>query len=132
MSDIDGDGVTDILIGAPGRINGENGTGEPFSRVHVVLGSPEIKIGARIETGRDQQDITIRFGPGPESIGLGNRVSSGDFNGDGFGDISVGNGASLMCFLEARFERPSSPKQNTARALPSSYNRNRSNGRGSR
>lgn len=106
VGDIDGDGVTDMIIGAPGLTGGENGILEPLSRVHMVLGSREFQTRVHAEIGRDQQDITISFGRGPEAFGLGNRVGSGDFNGDGFGDILVGNSGVAYVFFGGPVRAP--------------------------
>lgn len=86
-SDIDGDGVSDILIGAPGTWRKDTRF-KNFSRVHVILGSTEIKKGTPVAIGREQQDITISSDKKRSSLGW--LVGSGDFNGDGIRDILVG------------------------------------------
>jgi hypothetical protein len=77
--DIDGDGVTDLLIGAPGA-----GL-KDFGEAYVVLGSSELISGGIIKTSEGDQDITIS---GQEKQAyLGTRVASGDLNGDGVFDL---------------------------------------------
>jgi hypothetical protein len=87
VSDIDGDGVSDILIGAPGDWRKDTRF-KNFSRAHVILGSTEIKKGTPVAIGREQQDITISSDKKRSSLGW--QVGSGDFNGDGIRDILVG------------------------------------------
>src|SRR5712691_2365898 len=50
--DVNGDGVPDILIGAPGATSNENGRFEYLSCAYVILGSTEIKSGAQINTAQ--------------------------------------------------------------------------------
>ncbi|HXF39348.1 MAG TPA: FG-GAP repeat protein, partial [Blastocatellia bacterium] len=59
VSDINGDGAPDILIGAPGLTSDKKGRVTNLSRVHVILGSTETKSDAQIDTAQSQQDITI-------------------------------------------------------------------------
>lgn len=78
--DIDGDHVTDILIGAPGA-GGKKDPGQAY----VVLGSPELTSGTLIKTSEGDEDIAIA---GAEKLAyLGMVVASGDLNGDGFSDL---------------------------------------------
>jgi hypothetical protein len=67
IGDIDRDGVADYAITAPGAV--PNGVVDLFSGAD---GAP------RFELGRD-------------SVGFGNSIAGGDFNGDGIGDWVVGN-----------------------------------------
>ncbi|HYV03390.1 MAG TPA: FG-GAP and VCBS repeat-containing protein, partial [Blastocatellia bacterium] len=106
VSDVDGDGITDMIIGAPGLTGSESGTLEPLSRVHVVLGSKEFQTRVSASIGREEQDITVSFSRGAESFGLGSRVGSGDFNGDGFGDILVGNSGVAYIFFGGLVRAP--------------------------
>jgi FG-GAP repeat protein len=78
--DVDGDGVTDLLIGAPGA-----GGVKDFGEAYVVLGSSELITGSLIKTSESDQDITIS---GQEKHAhLGTLVASGDLNGDGIFDL---------------------------------------------
>ena len=104
MRDINGDGVPDILIGAPGATSNENGRFEYLSRAYVILGSTEIKSGAQINTGQSQQDITISFSS--KTSGVGRQVGSGDFNGDGVSDILVGSDSAVYVFFGGPLRPP--------------------------
>lgn len=78
--DIDGDGLTDMLIGAPGA----GGTKDP-GQAYVVLGSTELTSGTLLRTADGDEDIAIE---GLEKFAhLGIVVASGDLNGDGNSDI---------------------------------------------
>ncbi|HWO01863.1 MAG TPA: hypothetical protein VNS63_21605, partial [Blastocatellia bacterium] len=79
-SDIDGNGVTDILVGAPGA-GGTKDRGAAF----VVLGSPELTSGGLIKTSESDQDLSI-LGEQKRDH-LGTVVASGDLNGDGVSDM---------------------------------------------
>jgi hypothetical protein len=75
--DVDGDGFSDILIGAPGYENGEGDEGGAF----VYLGS------ASGPSATPDRVIEVNQGP----ANLGRSVSTaGDVNGDGFSDVIVG------------------------------------------
>lgn len=104
VRDINGDGVPDILIGAPGATSNENGRVEYLSRAYVILGSTEIKSGAQINTAQSQQDITISFNS--KTSGVGRQVGSGDFNGDGVSDILVGSDGAVYVFFGGPLRPP--------------------------
>ncbi len=104
VRDINGDGVPDILIGAPGLTRDETGRVEYLSRAHVILGSTDIKRGALIQTARCQQDITISFDS--KTGGVGSRIDSGDFNGDGVSDILVGSNSAVYVFFGGPLKPP--------------------------
>jgi hypothetical protein len=89
IGDVNGDGRPDLIIGAPGETTDDKGRRIGMNRVHIVIGSPELKTGARIETSSTQQDVTISFDA--QANGFGRHVASGDFNGDGVSDILVAN-----------------------------------------
>jgi hypothetical protein len=104
VRDINGDGVSDILIGAPGVTSDRKGRVTYLSRAHIILGSTEITQGTRIQTARNQQDITISFDS--KTSGVGRRVGSGDFNGDGLGDILVGSDGAAYVFFGGPLRAP--------------------------
>jgi hypothetical protein len=104
VSDINGDGISDILVGAPGTTSDKKGRIEYLSRTHVILGSTEIKGGADFETARHQQDITISFDS--KTSGVGRLVGSSDFNGDGVSDILVGGDSAVYVFFGAQLRPP--------------------------
>ena len=83
--DVNGDGVDDIIVAAPGADgpdNARDGAGEAY----VVFGSPELT--GTIDVGQDQQNFTI-LGAGADDF-LANFAASGDVNGDGIDDILLG------------------------------------------
>lgn len=89
ISDLDGDGLEDLIVGAPGGRGPDNlrgGTGE----VYVVYGAdgfPPV-----IDLAQASSDIII-FGRDPRDA-LGSALASGDVNGDSLSDLLIGaNGA---------------------------------------
>jgi hypothetical protein len=75
--DVNGDGFSDILVGAPLFSNGQASEG----RALVYLGSASGPASAPIWTGESNQSGSFYGG----AVGTG-----GDINGDGFSDIAVG------------------------------------------
>lgn len=83
--DFNGDGLADILIGAPfadGPDNSRDGAGEAY----VIFGSPDLP--ESLDLADAQQGVSI-FG-GAEGDALGFSVLGGDVNGDGIDDVMVG------------------------------------------
>ena len=84
--DVNGDGIDDILVGAPmaaGPGNERLKAGEAY----VIFGSPSLE--ATIDVALGQQALTL-FGTG-EKDRLGSSLASGDANGDGIDDMLVGS-----------------------------------------
>jgi len=75
--DVDGDGLGDMLIGAPNAGNG--------GRVYLVLGN-------RTNLGRfvSLSNVFAYYEGGAASMELGTAMASGDLNGDGFSDLVLG------------------------------------------
>lgn len=73
--DVNGDGITDLLIGAPYDIT----VGPQSGRVYVLFGGPDMDARPDLELGSDTEGAS--FGTGVNFIG--------DFNGDGSGDFLV-------------------------------------------
>ena len=101
LGDIDGDGRTDIIIGAPGKTIDGKDRSQSLERAYVLLGPAEVK---SISTQKDQQDLTISFDT--VSGDVGSRVDSGDFNGDGISDIVVGGVFAVYVFFGAPLRPP--------------------------
>ena len=101
---MDGDGISDILIGAPGMTNIKEKGATPLSRGYVIVGSTEIGRDEFISIDRDQQDIIIGFDA--ETIGVGRQINSGDFNGDGVSDILVGSDWTAYVFFGGQIRPP--------------------------
>lgn len=83
--DINGDGVEDIIVLAPGA-DGPNNDRQNAGEAYVVLGSLDLT--GTIDVGQNQQDFTI-LGAEAEDF-LANFAASGDINGDDRDDILLG------------------------------------------
>ncbi len=84
QGDVNGDGVTDLVLGAPMArpAEGRKGAGE----IYVIWGGGTLA--ARYDAARRDQDLTIA---GPNNGDqLGHSLAVGDVNGDGFADIFAG------------------------------------------
>lgn len=76
--DIDGDGAEDLLIGAPGNDEGEDGAGAAYLVRGPVSGEVALATAA------------AKFvGIGISDVAGGTVAAGGDINGDGFGDLIV-------------------------------------------
>jgi hypothetical protein len=85
-ADVNGDGVDDILVGAPwadGPDNERLNAGEAY----VILGSPTLT--PTIDIALGQQSLTL-FGA-DEKDQLGTSLAGGDADGDGIDDMLVGS-----------------------------------------
>ena len=82
VGDVNGDGASDIIIGATFAADQERGIGN-VGAVYAVFGP----VGAAdtVETALGEHDAVI-FGAEPFDE-LGDTVAAGDVNGDGYGDI---------------------------------------------
>jgi hypothetical protein len=89
VSDINGDGVDDLIAGAPfaGRVPGTpvGGPRTTLGEVYVVFGSSQLS--DRIDVSSDEQDVT--FSGAKELDTFGNALAVGDINGDGQDDIII-------------------------------------------
>jgi hypothetical protein len=81
--DVNGDGLGDVIIGAP---DGDIG-GQDAGQVYVVFGRPEPE---SMELDAIDGGFTI-FGNVPSSSFGGTASSAGDVNGDGLGDVIIGS-----------------------------------------
>jgi hypothetical protein len=91
--DVNGDGFGDVVVGSPGYEVPEpdpSPIGRGAGRVYVYLGS---------EHGLSSTPILVADGMPydlGERQGLGGTVTSGDFNGDGYGDVAAGQYATYF------------------------------------
>jgi hypothetical protein len=84
--DINGDGIDDILLGAPFASRAE--TSQPrIGAVFVFFGSPDLA--SELDIAAGAQDLTL-WGPSSTSF-FGDSLASGDLNGDGIQDIIIGS-----------------------------------------
>ncbi len=81
--DVNGDGIDDILVGAPTEAD-RDGT---LGAVYIVFGAGDLA--GTVDTASGQQDVTIS-GPGGNAF-FGDSVAVGDVNGDRRNDIIVGS-----------------------------------------
>jgi hypothetical protein len=90
VGDVNGDGIPDIVMGAPGG-DGPSETRSGAGEVYVVFGGPHLTRG----TVRDMAGLVapgadvVIFGPEPVAS-LGASLAIGDVNGDGIEDILAG------------------------------------------
>lgn len=91
--DVNGDGLGDIVVGAPGVASESGGeSGEAY----VVLGSPEPRSAVLFAGDIDGADGFVIQAKGPRD-GLGHVVAGGgDINGDGLDDIALGAPAAAL------------------------------------
>jgi len=84
-ADVNGDGISDLLLGASGVAGPMNSRGEAGA-VYVVLGSK--KLPTVIEMGKRQSYFTI-WGAQPSDL-LPNHLAAGDLDGDGKAEVIAG------------------------------------------
>jgi hypothetical protein len=83
--DVNGDGIDDLLIGAPSA-DGPDNARDSAGEAYVVFGSPSLH--GSVDIALAEQDVTI-LGANPDDR-LGASLVSGDLDGDGVADIIVG------------------------------------------
>ncbi|MDG4858576.1 FG-GAP repeat protein [Streptomyces sp. T-3] len=82
-ADVDGDGRTDVVVGAPGETVGDGTSGKGHGSVVVLYGSSQEENGGYLGRGR-----TIVQGKAGDHAGAS--LSAGDFTRDGAVDVAVG------------------------------------------
>jgi len=83
--DVNGDGIDDLIIGAP-RADGPDNARDSAGEAYVVFGSPSLAGSFDIALG--EQDVTILGADASDR--LGTSLASADLDGDGVGDIILG------------------------------------------
>ena len=86
--DVNGDGIDDILLGAP-FADGRDETRPDSGAVYVIFGSPDLGAAVReVDVAQGQQDATI-YGADEQDL-TGFALAVADVSGDGIDDIIVG------------------------------------------
>ena len=83
--DVNGDGYTDVIVGAYGA----NPMGDASGRSYVVFGKPTSEQVLLVEVGNGDGGFAIDGEQGDDYSGF-SVASGGDVNGDGFADVIVG------------------------------------------
>ena len=83
--DVNGDGVSDLVLGASGA-GGPMNSREQAGEVHVVLGSRELS--PLIQLGEAEPQLTV-WGAQPGDL-LPNHLAAGDLTGDGRDEVILG------------------------------------------
>ena len=84
-SDLNGDGVKDVVVAAPFAGPQDQPSSKP-GRVYIIFGTSALP--TRIDLAQDEADVTIT-GRGGGGF-FGDSVASGDINGDGTADLIIG------------------------------------------
>jgi len=87
--DVNGDGIDDFIVGAPGAVSTDPIHHEPDTgRAYIIYGSPNLPPTIDVSS---LGSAGITMIGGQEDGRFGSAVSgAGDFNGDGYGDVLVG------------------------------------------
>jgi len=83
--DLNGDGVDDIVVGAPGS-NGLTSIRTDLGEAYVIFGSPSL--GGTVDLAKSEQDFTFR--PAEGFTRVGTTFAIGDVNADGIDDLIAG------------------------------------------
>ncbi|MBT5873854.1 MAG: hypothetical protein HOH43_10565 [Candidatus Latescibacteria bacterium] len=86
-ADINGDGVSDLLIGAY-RADGERNDRRDSGEVFVVYGASTLP-GRIIDLEVVPSDVTVVYGSSAGAI-AGDSIAAGDIHGDGYDDLFIG------------------------------------------
>lgn len=83
--DLNGDGLDDFIIGAPGvDFSGRTNAGA----VYVVYGTPHVSVQTALDLSTDSADVTI-YGANAMD-GIGKVLATGNVNGDDYADLIIG------------------------------------------
>lgn len=84
-ADVNGDGLDDIIVGAP-AVTGRKNPRTDQGQVYVFFGSREL--GGSLDIAAEPQSLTVTGSEGFSR--LGHAIASGDVNGDGRDDLILG------------------------------------------
>lgn len=87
IGDFNGDKIADILIGAPGAIQADGST---FGSSFIVFGKAG-GFGKTLDVSALNGSNGFRLDDVETATSFGSQVSAGDINGDGIGDLIIGN-----------------------------------------
>ncbi len=83
--DLNGDGIDDVVVGAPGS-NGLTNIRTDLGEAYIIFGSPSL--GGTVDLAKIEQDFTLR--PAEGFTRVGTTFAIGDVNGDGIDDLIAG------------------------------------------
>lgn len=87
VADFNGDGIGDLAAAAPGGELGDLNTQRGDGIIYVVLGKTAFQTGTHVIDFSSTQPDWMMVGETQEN--LGQRLSTGDFNGDGIADLAA-------------------------------------------